>query len=134
MLRSSVVFSCLFLLAVLTTQQVNPNPDYYKIWNDNAILTGVIINPNFSNLASGLPSSLNPSNAQIWSRAKTTLSSAALSNRYEHYKYVLNSNQQCTFSCGLRSFLVKVNGLLVCQRDKTSSYWGGITDSNAPYT
>jgi hypothetical protein len=127
MLGKSGASLCFVLLVVLTTQQTQqtiPSPDYYKNWNDNFILSGVLVNPDFSKLSSGLPSTLNPSNAQVWSRSKTTLSSAQLTDRYTHYRYFLNSNNQCTFSCGLRSFLVKINGLLVCQRDNTNSFWG----------
>ena len=123
MLGKSGASLCFVLLVVLTTQQITP-PDYYKNWNDNFTLSGVLVNPDFSKLSSGLPSTLNPSNAQVWSRSKTTLSSAQLTDRYTQYRYFLNSNNQCTFSCGLRSFLVKINGLLVCQRDNTTSFWG----------
>lgn len=124
---------CLVLLVVLTSQQIITGPDYYKNWNDNYILSGILVNPDFSRLSSGLSSSLNPSNVQTWSRAKTTLSSVDLSDRYAHYRYVLNSNNQCTFTCGLRSFLVKINGMLVCQRDNTNSFWGSITSSGTSY-
>lgn len=128
MFRKSSAISCLLLLVVLTTQQITPNLDYYKNWNDKAIASGIIANPSFSILSS----SLNPS-GPIWSRSKTSLSSSDLNDRYSHYKYKLNSNSACTFSCGLRSFLVNINGILVCQRDTSQNYWGSFINSGTQY-
>ena len=44
------------------------------------------------------------------------------------YKRTLAAPATCTFHCGPRSFLVNLNGDLVCQRDISTRYWGSVTD------
>jgi hypothetical protein len=49
-------------------------------------------------------------------------------NQYLNY-YVVKDIGNCLVYCGPRSFLITdSNGLLICKRDTTSSYWGGISD------
>jgi hypothetical protein len=45
--------------------------------------------------------------------------------------YLTNGSKTCKIYCGPRSFLLlDANNLLICKRDTSSSYWGGINDIN----
>lgn len=44
------------------------------------------------------------------------------------YKRTPTTAASCQVFCGPRSFLVNLNGNLVCQRDYSPRYWGSVTD------
>ena len=106
------------LLILLCSSQTSP----WSTWNTNA-MNGNIVNPSYVSLAPGLSNFV---------RLKNT-NNVDLKNRYNHYTYLAFANYNpplpCKVACAPRSFLVKINGLLLCQRDDSANFWGSINDA-----
>lgn len=100
------------LLLLLVSSQTS-----WSTWNTNA-MNGNVVNPYYTSLAYwGLTN---------FARLKN-VNNVDLKNRYNQYSYVAyNLAYPCKVACGPRSFLVKINGLLLCQRDDSPNYWGSI--------
>jgi hypothetical protein len=94
----------------------------WDTWNIN-IQNKVSVSPAFSipALPSGWSRNYNPNNSNHLSSTPYT------TRKYQYLNYYNYTGGQCLLYCGPRSFLIQdSDGLLICQRDNTSSYWGGI--------
>jgi len=95
--------------------------DAWDTWNIN------IQNNNGHALNNGFTIPTLPSG---WSRNyyPNQLASTPFSTRkYQYLNYYNYTGGTCKLYCAPRSFLIKdSNNLLICQRDTTTDYWGGI--------
>ena len=126
---------CLLLLSAFCLSSAT----YWDNWNTAAGSPSFVpSNPSFA--TSSLPqSSSYGAGALTWIRLKSSgLSTPPLSSRKNQYMYLMSTSlfngQYCQLYCGLRSFLVVDSyGNLVCRRDMSNNYWGGIPTNYPEY-
>lgn len=105
------------LLVILCSSQTS----LWSTWNTLA-MNGNIANPYYTSLAYwGLTNFYRLKN----------IPNVDLKNRYNQYTYAYTGSYPCKVACAPRSFLVKINGLLLCQRDDSPNFWGSVNDASS---